>query len=161
MLWLVASVCMEPQQCWHLLALVAYSLKPVKLLGPCKRTQYCWPKTPDNVGSRWYLLGPFAWAFKARLHYTRFLVRHGYKWYGCQKVEFSSFIYTSIFSRANNFIFAFGTRTKLKCSFRIRSAESLLPSTHASSVVSKWRMESSWKTFSSISLKGGDSRTEN
>ena len=26
-----ASVCMEPQQCWHLLALVAYSLKPVKL----------------------------------------------------------------------------------------------------------------------------------
>ena len=23
---------MEPQQCWHLLALVAYSLKPVKLL---------------------------------------------------------------------------------------------------------------------------------
>ena len=32
MLWLVASVCMEPQQCWYLLALVAYSLKPVKLL---------------------------------------------------------------------------------------------------------------------------------
>ena len=40
MLWLDASVCMEPQQYWHLLALVAYSLKPVKLLGPCKRTQY-------------------------------------------------------------------------------------------------------------------------
>ena len=39
----VASVCIEPQQCWHLLALVAYSLKPVKLLGPCKRTQHCWP----------------------------------------------------------------------------------------------------------------------
>ena len=37
----VASVCMEPQQCRHLLALtVAYSLKPVKLLGPCKRTQH-------------------------------------------------------------------------------------------------------------------------
>ena len=32
MLWLVAFVCMEPQQCWHLLALVAYSLKQVKLL---------------------------------------------------------------------------------------------------------------------------------
>ena len=31
---LVASVCIEPQQCWHLLALVVYSLKPVKLLGP-------------------------------------------------------------------------------------------------------------------------------
>ena len=103
----------------------------------------------------------YQFTLKARLHYTRFLVRHGYKWYGCQKVEFSSFIYTSIFSRANNFISAFGTRTKPKCSFRIRSAESLLPSTHASSVVSKWRMESFWKTFSSISLKGGDSRTEN
>ena len=50
MLWLVASVCMEPQQCWHLLALVAYSLKPVKLLGSCKRTQLCWPTTPNIVG---------------------------------------------------------------------------------------------------------------
>ena len=29
-----------------MLALVAYSLEPVKLLGPCKRTQHCWPKTP-------------------------------------------------------------------------------------------------------------------
>ena len=45
----VASVCMEPQQCWHLLALVAYSLKQVKLLGPCKRTQHCWPKTSNNT----------------------------------------------------------------------------------------------------------------
>ena len=34
----VTSVCTEPQ-CWHLIALVAHSLKPVKLLGPCKRTQ--------------------------------------------------------------------------------------------------------------------------
>ena len=42
---------------------------------------------------------------KARLYYTRFLVRHGYKWYGCQKVEFGSFIYTSIFSRAKQFYF--------------------------------------------------------
>ena len=25
-----------------MLALVSYSLKPVKLLGPCKRTQQCW-----------------------------------------------------------------------------------------------------------------------
>ena len=55
---------METQQCWHLLALVAYSLKPVKLLGPCKRTQHCWPTTPNNIGSCWHLLGPFAWAFK-------------------------------------------------------------------------------------------------
>ena len=63
MLWLVASVCMEPQ-CWHLLALVAYSLKPVKCLGPCKRTQHCWPTTPSHVGSCWHLLCPFAWAFR-------------------------------------------------------------------------------------------------
>ena len=26
--------------------IVAYSLKPVKLLGQCKRTQHCWPKPP-------------------------------------------------------------------------------------------------------------------
>ena len=45
----VASVCMEPQQCWYFLALVASSLKPVKLLGPCKRTQLCWPTTRNNV----------------------------------------------------------------------------------------------------------------
>ena len=61
----------------------------------------------------------------------------------------------------NNFISAFGTRTKLKCSFRIRSAKSLLPSTHASCAVSKWRIESFRKNFSSISLNSGDSRTEN
>ena len=29
-----------------MLALVAYGLKPVKFLGPCKRTQHCWPKAP-------------------------------------------------------------------------------------------------------------------
>ena len=45
----VVSVWMEPQQCWHLLALVAYSLKPVKLLGPCKRMQRCWLKNPNNT----------------------------------------------------------------------------------------------------------------
>ena len=49
-----------------ILALVAYSLKPVKLLGPCKRTQHCWPTTPDNVGSRWHLLRRFAWALKRK-----------------------------------------------------------------------------------------------
>ena len=62
MLWFLASVCMEPQQCWHLLAFLSYSLKPVKLLGPCKRTQHWWPTTPNNVGSCWHLLRPFAWA---------------------------------------------------------------------------------------------------
>ena len=45
----VASVCMEPQQCWHLLALFAYSLKPVKLLGPYKQMQHCWLTTRNNV----------------------------------------------------------------------------------------------------------------
>ena len=30
MLWLVASVCIEPKQCWHLLAFVTCSWKPVK-----------------------------------------------------------------------------------------------------------------------------------
>ena len=44
-----------------MLALVAYSLKPVKLLGPCKRTQQCWPTPHNNVGSCWHLLRPFAW----------------------------------------------------------------------------------------------------
>ena len=48
-----------------MLALVAHSLKRVKLLGPCKRTQYCWPTTPNNVGNCWHLLRPFAWAFSA------------------------------------------------------------------------------------------------
>ena len=50
MLWLVASVCMKPQQRWHLLALVAYSLKPVKLLGPCKRMQHCGQQHPTMSG---------------------------------------------------------------------------------------------------------------
>ena len=73
---------------------------------------------------------------------------------------FGSFIYTLVFPVPNNYISAFGTRTKLKCSLRIRSTESLLPSTHVSCAVSKWRMESFRKSFSSISLKSGDSRTE-
>ena len=55
----VASVCMEPQQCWHLLAFVAYSLKPVKLLGSYKRTQRCWPTTRNIVEPN--MLRPFAW----------------------------------------------------------------------------------------------------
>ena len=43
-----------------------YSLKPVKLLGPCKRTQHCWPTIPNNVESCWALvkLRPFAWALR-------------------------------------------------------------------------------------------------
>ena len=46
-----------------MLALVACSLKPVKLLRPCKRTQHFWLTTPNNVRSCWHLLRPFAWAF--------------------------------------------------------------------------------------------------
>ena len=37
--------------CWMLLRVVAQSLKPVKLLAPCKRTQHCWLTTPNIVGS--------------------------------------------------------------------------------------------------------------
>ena len=33
--------------CWMLLRVVAQSLKPVKLLAPCKRTQHCWLTTPN------------------------------------------------------------------------------------------------------------------
>ena len=62
----VASVCMEPHQCLHLLALVAYSLKPVKFFGPCKRTQHCWPKTPNITQQCCDLLRPFAWALNPR-----------------------------------------------------------------------------------------------
>ena len=61
------SVCMGPQYSWHLLALVAYSLKPVELLGPCKRTQHCWPKTSNNMQQCCDLLRPFAWAFWKKL----------------------------------------------------------------------------------------------
>ena len=79
MLWLVASVCMEPQQCWHLLALHAHSLKPVKHLGQCKRTQHCWPTSPNNVGSCWHLLRPFALAFMKQV--TEKLARmHVFSW---------------------------------------------------------------------------------
>ena len=44
----VASVCTP---CCMLLDVVAQSLKPVKLLAPCKRTQHCWLTTPNIVGS--------------------------------------------------------------------------------------------------------------
>ena len=46
-----------------MLALVAYSLKPVKRLGPCKRTQHCWSTTYNNFVTC-DLLRPFAWAFR-------------------------------------------------------------------------------------------------
>ena len=58
----VVTCCVRVHGTTTMLALFAYSLKPVKLLGPCKRTQHCWPTTPNNVGSCWHLLRPFAWA---------------------------------------------------------------------------------------------------
>ena len=45
-----------------MLALVAYSLKQVKLLGPYKRTQHSWATTRNIVVT---LLRPFAGALKA------------------------------------------------------------------------------------------------
>ena len=44
----VSSVCMEPQQCWHLLVLVVYSLKPVKLLGPANGRNIVGQKPPTT-----------------------------------------------------------------------------------------------------------------
>ena len=32
-----------------MVVLVAYGLKPATLLGPCKRTQHCWPTKRNNV----------------------------------------------------------------------------------------------------------------
>ena len=42
--------------CWMLLHVVAQSLKPDKILAPCKGTQHCWD-----------LLSPFARSFKFRI----------------------------------------------------------------------------------------------
>ena len=64
----VVTCCVRLHGTTTMLALVAYSLKPVKLLGPCKRTQHCWPTTPNNVGSCWHLLRPFAWALKTHVN---------------------------------------------------------------------------------------------
>ena len=46
-----------------LLRVVAQSLKPVKRLAPCKRTQHCWPTTPNIVGS-------YCARLHVALHYT-------------------------------------------------------------------------------------------
>ena len=70
------------QHCWpttcniagpHMLCLFAWnhnnvgtcfinSLKPVKLLGPSKHMQHCWPKTPNNMQQCCGFLCSFAWA---------------------------------------------------------------------------------------------------
>ena len=41
------------QHCWmlHVASVCPPCLKPVKLLPSCKRTQHCWPTTPNVVGS--------------------------------------------------------------------------------------------------------------
>ena len=51
-----------------MLALVAYSLKPVKHLGPCKRMQHCWPITPNNTQQCCDLLHLFAWVLMMGAH---------------------------------------------------------------------------------------------
>ena len=66
----VVTCCVRLHGTATLLALVAYSLKPVKRLGPCKQTQHCWPTTPNNVRNCWHLLCPFAWAFKITRPFT-------------------------------------------------------------------------------------------
>ena len=66
----VVTCCVRLHGTTTMLALVAYSLKPVKLLGPYKRTQHCWPTTRNNVGSYWHLLRPFAWALRPKLKQT-------------------------------------------------------------------------------------------
>ena len=81
MLWL--NCCVRLHGTTTMLALVAYSLKPVKPLGPCKRTQHCWPATPNNVGICWHLLRPlFAWASKEQLNdrSSGFWVRNECAW---------------------------------------------------------------------------------
>ena len=35
--------------CWMLLGVAGQSLKPVKLLVPCKRAHYCWTTSPNIV----------------------------------------------------------------------------------------------------------------
>ena len=60
----VVTCCVRLHGTTTMLALVAYSLKPVKLLGPCKRMQHCWPTTTNNVESCSCLLRSFAWAFR-------------------------------------------------------------------------------------------------
>ena len=44
----VASICIKTTT---MLALVAYSLKQVKLFGPWKQTQHCWPKPPTTLNN--------------------------------------------------------------------------------------------------------------
>ena len=53
------TCCVRLHGATTMLVLVAYSLKPVKFLGPCKRTQHCWPATRNIVGPN--MLRPFAW----------------------------------------------------------------------------------------------------
>ena len=89
----VVTCCVRLHGTTTMLALVAYSLKPVKLLGPCKRTQHCWPTTPNNVGSCWHLLRPFAWAFSARRNPFKCffnLARAGFNWH--KRKDFRHFI---------------------------------------------------------------------
>ena len=106
-----------------MLALVAYSLKPVILLGPCKRTQHCWPTTPNNVGKCWPLLRPFAWAFKFTKPAEYWLQNKKSNWNSFQNSLASTFQmnYSTRFYyyRVNYHLFRlrekFHTKTKMDC----------------------------------------------
>ena len=69
-----------------MLALVAYSLKPVKLLGPCKRTQHCWPTTPNNVLELLALVASVCMGLNAEsfdVQLKRLLTYKGWKNFSC------------------------------------------------------------------------------
>ena len=51
-----------------MLALVAYSLKPVKLLGPCKQTQRCWSKTPQQHATMLWLVASVSMGLNSWRH---------------------------------------------------------------------------------------------
>ena len=75
----VASVSMEPQQCWHLSALVAYSLKPVKLLGPCKRTQHWLLATNPQQHATMLWLVASVW-IRGLIHLAHKIARKIFQW---------------------------------------------------------------------------------
>ena len=75
----VVSVCIP---CCMLLRVIGESLKPVKLLAPCKRTQHCWK-----------LLRPFARRFK----FLCFVFSMQVMWWKLRKLFLSNFaLFTTI-----------------------------------------------------------------
>ena len=83
-----------------MLALVPHSLKPVKRLGPCKRTQHCWPKTPNNTQQCCDLLRPFAWVLRVTRVVRSVLLTHEPV---NQRIHFkiSPFVYNCLSNKEN------------------------------------------------------------